>query len=437
MIKSLIIRFRASQLAVNTSWMFAAQGMRIVVQAVYFILIARALGTQQYGAFVGVGALVAIFTPFAGLGSGKLLIRDVARDPDAFGRCWGKVLLMTAITGFIMLFAVLGGCRFILPDSIPFVLVLLIAVADIIFFQLVDSVGLAFLAVQRLDKTALFQVLPNIFRLAAIALLAICVKTPTILQWGYLYLITTVISALLGVWQVQSHIGAPVFCLPRTRAELREGFYFAVSNSALNIYNDIDKTMLARMSTLEATGIYAAAYRIIDVGFTPIRSLLFAGYAKFFQHGERGIMGSLSFAKKVFPIAAVYGLTGGILLAVAAPLLPYVLGPGFGDTTNALRWLSPLLFLKAVHYFAADTLAGADFQGVRSGIQVVVALFNVGINFLLIPLYSWRGAAFASIISDGLLAVLLCFTILYIVKRDRASALPKADAGSESPGWVA
>ena len=50
-------------------------------------------------------------------------------------------------------------------------------------------------------------------------------------------------------------------------------------------------------------------------------------------------------------------------------------------------------------------MTGADFQGFRSCIQVVVALLNVCLNLWLIPGYSWRGAAWASLVSDGLLVL--------------------------------
>ena len=72
-------------------------------------------------------------------------------------------------------------------------------------------------------------------------------------------------------------------------SELREGFYFSAGLSAQTIYNDIDKTMLARLGTLDATGIYGAAYRLIDVSFVPLSSLLAATYPIFFQKGTDGI----------------------------------------------------------------------------------------------------------------------------------------------------
>ena len=63
--KSWITRVRQSTLARNSTWMFLGYGVRVLVQAAYFIMIARALGPREYGAFGGATALIAIVSPFA------------------------------------------------------------------------------------------------------------------------------------------------------------------------------------------------------------------------------------------------------------------------------------------------------------------------------------------------------------------------------------
>jgi len=96
-------------------------------------------------------------------------------------------------------------------------------------------------------------------------------------------------------------------------------------------------------------------------------------------------------------------LTVGIL--VGAGLIPYVLGAEYERSVEALRWLAFIPLLRAGHYFFSAALTGAGYQDIRTGIQAAVAIFNVLINFWLIPQYSWRGAAWASLASDGLLAI--------------------------------
>jgi len=175
--------------------------------------------------------------------------------------------------------------------------------------------------------------------------------------------------------------------------------------------------MLAGLSSLEATGIYAAAYRLIDVAFVPVKSLLAAAYTKFFQRGSAGISGTIDFSRRLSPIAGIYGLTAGIGLFLLAPVIPHLLGDEYLAAVEALRWLAPLPFLKAMHYFAADTLTGAGFQGVRSLVQVIVAVFNFLVNLWLIPLYSWKGAAWSSLASDTFLMLSLWMMVAFLYRQ--------------------
>lgn len=416
-LKLSLARLGQNSFARNTLWMLFAQGLRLVLQAAYFVIIARVLGVEEYGAFVGATAIVSILAPFATLGSGNLLIKNVSRDRSLFRVYWGNALFMIFVSGLVLVLFVVLIAPFILPKSIPLLLIFLVAITDLIFFRILDTAGQAFQAVSWLSKTAQLNILPNITRLIAAFALVHFFPNPNALEWTFLYLISTAVCALLGILLVHRDLGTPKLALSRIKPEILEGFYFSVSLSAQTIYNDIDKTMLARLATLEATGIYAAAYRLLDVAFVPVRSILAAAYAKFFQHGASGISGSIGLTKRLVPIAGTYGIAAGIGLFLFAPVVPYVLGDEYAGTVEALRWLSPLLFLKAMHYFAADTLTGAGFQGRRSAVQVMIAVFNVLVNLWLISAYSWRGAAWSSLASDGLLMLGLWMMVGFLYRQ--------------------
>jgi O-antigen/teichoic acid export membrane protein len=103
-----------------------------------------------------------------------------------------------------------------------------------------------------------------------------------------------------------------------------------------------------------------------------------------------------------------------------------IVGRSYAGADDALRWLSPILLFRSVHYFLSNSLTGADFQGVRSAIQVAVAVVNLLLNLWLIPAYSWRGAAWASLASDGLLMIGVLLAVLIL--NERANLLSKAPA---------
>jgi Na+-driven multidrug efflux pump len=79
--------------------------------------------------------------------------------------------------------------------------------------------------------------------------------------------------------------------------------------------------------------------------------------------------------------------------------------------------------MRSAHYFLADSLTGAGFQGVRTSVQLLVAGQNVLLNLWLIPDHGWRGAAWASLASDGMLMIGLALSILLLSRRARPAAV--------------
>jgi len=412
---------RKSSLARNTGWMLLGQALRLLIQALYFTAIARSLGVQNYGAFVGVVGLVGILSPFGTLGSGYLLIRNVARDRHQFSKNWGRALSTTFFSSSILFGVVVLASRFLLPNTIPTRLVMFIAASDLFGLSITGLCGQAFQAFESLKWTALINVLVSTSRLVPAVILSLLYHSPSALQWGKFYFGSTSIVALAALLLVVVKLGSPSFSFSRSFAEAREGLYSSFSQSAQTIYNDIDKAMLARLGTLEATGIYGAAYRLIDVSFAPVLSLLAAAFPNMFRAGTGGISATLRYARPLILRALGYATFVSIALLAGAGIVPYILGDEYRLTVEALRWLAILPILKVVHYFLNDVLMGAGHQGLQTSIHIGAAVFNVLINLWVIPAYSWRGAAWSSIASDALLACGMATAVLVLSRRPQTA----------------
>ncbi len=397
----------SGSLAQNTLWALSGYGLRLVIQAAYFIVIARSLGPGQYGGFVAATALTNLISPFVGWGAGNLLIKNAARNRSLFAEYWGNGLLVTLGSGLALVGFVIASSVAILPHSIPLLAILCISISDLIFVKLIDLAAFAFQSFEMLSRNAHLNVLISLTRLVGIAGLALIVSHPTMRAWSVVYLGGSVLAAVVAVAWVTLSLGSPRLALGRIREEGYEGFAFSTGLSAQTVYNDIDKTMLARLGTLDATGIYSAAYRLIDIAFLPVRALLNAALPGFFRNGVDGIRGTMKYGRRLLLRVLPYSLFAFAALMLAAPVVPLILGPQYREVTSALRWLSLLPLLKTLHYFAADSLTGAGYQGTRTAVQVGIAIFNVLFNLWIIPAYGWRGAAWSSLASDGLLAAIL------------------------------
>lgn len=406
-----------SRILRNATWMLSGHGFQLLGRIGYFIIIAHALGPSGYGSFVACTALIGTMSPFASCGTGHVMIKYVARDRNVLAAYLGNALLVTMVSGSVLTLFALILRPHVLPGSSTFAMLIAVAIADLFGMEMNTICLQAFQALEQGRRFSHLMAFSTTVRfIAALVLLA---WGPTAQNWAYLYAASSVIGTATAIVAVSWRCASPRFQLNLFFPSVREGFHFATSLASQSVYNDIDKTMLARLSTVEAAAIYAASYRFIEAAILPIRAVANAAYPEFFRLGMQGVTSGFGFAKQILRRSTVYGLAMAVVLFIAAPLVPIVLGHAYQESAAALRWLCLLPVIKCVHIFLSDTLTGSNYQWQTSSAQIAVAVFNVLINLWLIVAFSWRGAAWSSLATDGLLMVLLYVIIQRHLRRER------------------
>src|SRR5882757_1819995 len=129
---SLLVRMKTRGLLRDTTHLSIGQGFRLIIQAAYFVLIARSLGPDAYGAFVAVVSMAAVLGPFSGMGTPNLFIKNVRsgkRDADV---CWGNGLLLTVLSGLMFSgFVVAMTAVFHFKSSS--LVVIVVCISDLVF----------------------------------------------------------------------------------------------------------------------------------------------------------------------------------------------------------------------------------------------------------------------------------------------------------------
>lgn len=398
---------------------------KLGLQAAAFILIARNLGPKQYGAFIGVTAITSMIYPFVANGIGRVMIKAISRDPSCYAQQFGKTIVWTMLAGLLLGVLAFGICELILASVIDFKVVAMIVASDFVVFRLTDLAAYVFQAHDRLIGTAALAVGTSSLRLLGI-IAVIATHRPTLFAYAASYLATSLFASIAAMCVTVACFGWPEISFAITLAEIRESALFSAGATAETVYNDLDKAMIARLGSLAAAGTYAAASRILDVAFLPVRSILSSTYPSFFRHGRDGVPATVRFCVRYFLISLAYGSAIAIALAVFAPVLVTILGKNFSGTGSAIRWMAVVLIFRSVHSFAADVLTGAGHQDLRTSIQFIVASFNVGANVYFIPRYSWLGAAWVTLASECLLALLLVSAVVkFAWKEHRSMCKPR------------
>lgn len=159
------------------------------------------------------------------------------------------------------------------------------------------------------------------------------------------------------------------------------------------------------------------------MAYAPLRAVAAASFPHLNRTGANGLLGSMKFVRTILPMVLGYGIAGGALLYVCAPVAPVLLGEGYEDSVTIVRMLAVILLIRGLTFCAADALTGSDYQGSRTFIQIVVALLNVGANFIFLPSFGITGAVLTTIGSELLLCAALWGICLYISRRERAASL--------------
>lgn len=406
-----------------SAWVLSGQAAALGCQAAYFVLMGRVLGSREYGAFVGVVALVAVLAQFSGCGMDMVLLRNISRNRASFAATWGAALRVTTM-GFFLLLAASLACGMLFLHGEMLRLVPWIAVADGLFGKFAQLAGRALQGAGELRAMAKLTAAMSAMRATLAVILFAWVRMgdghADALVWARIYWIAPFVVSGIACWTVTARLGKPRW-EPMRRHDWSEGFSFSLSNSSISLYNDIDKTFLAGMGQTFAAGIYGAAYRVADAVTVPLYGIYTAATPRLFRDGSEGVEQAHEFSNRILRRTLLYGLGAAAALFFGAPLMPRLFGPSFVGSATALRWLCLLPLLRALHYSWGTTITASASQWNRTATQAAAAGINLALCAWMIPRWSWQGAAWASLLTDGSL-VLLSWMVL---RRIRTRAMQR------------
>lgn len=385
-------------------WMSYSYLVGFGLQAVYFIILARVLGADEYGLFVGGLALVTTFASVAGLGAGNVLVMRTARDVTAYRSQLGTALAYTALT-FIPLAAIVGTIVLVITPVLIWV-VLPLLVSELLFSRIYD-VGLqSFQSHENLRGVAHFNVGASAGRVVLVAAFAVLGLNGAA-GWAWCYAAVSVLMAAALLIVCTRHFGTPVLDRASLRNSWRIGVFFALGMSSRITLNDSDKFVLVSNGFEAEAGQYGASHRLVNMAFAPLQAITYSLNTELFRAGKSGYRAAWQVLRRVLPIAAGYVVLAVLLLWLLSPIAVLILGNDYSLVARMLPFVALTLFGQTGYYFFGDALMGLGRQGVRSVSQSVVGGGVLVSNVLLVPTFGWVASAVIAIIASLLLAVLL------------------------------
>jgi len=397
-------RMLRTSLAGDTVWSLAAEVIRMVGGLVVFFVVARALGTDGFGEFTGIAAVVSFVVPLAQVGASLLLVQRIRRDDHSADDAFATAFTMVVGGGVVASVLTVAGVS--LVPGLSVTATAWLCGGELLGGAVTSLCAYMAIAHARLRQYAQVIAVLTIMRLAA-AMALLATGSDSVVVWALLQAVA--VSATGAVVLLRTR---HLFSLQRLwgrvrRQDLAEGIPYSASVAAFSAQDGIDKPILRSAGWINDAGLYGAAYRVPTIAMLPIQALLVASYNRTFSEGKRGLAATMAFARRLLAPSVAYAVVVGALMVLAAPPCVPILGNEFADAVPIVRWLGLLPLLRVLQYFPANALTGAGYQRVRLWLLISTLLINLALCLAWIPDHSWRGALAATFVGETWYVVVL------------------------------
>ncbi len=386
----------------NLSSQWIAAGYVGVVSLLLSMLLGRLMGPETFGAYNFLLSLAAIYGVVQDGGYRMFIMREKAAaslDPTAV-----ESTLVPVSLGHLAVATLFG-----------------LAVALSAFGDQRLAVGLA---VTVTGGKVLFEFISAYLRgqgaFVADAWWRITVRTITVVAVVAGWLVWESVEAVLLAWLAgqlaafflpvaRRFIRRPRFGL--SKELLRTSLAFLAIDAATVLYFRIDIVMLETLLGQSGlTGNYSAAYRLLEgviFVLTPLSMIFFRQLRLIWREKDAferqlvlqlGMMGCLALA--VF----------GAVWLLGGPVMDLTYGAAYGQAAEILPWLFASLFFVLPNSILTNALIVLNREWLYAFAAISSAVFNIGLNFWLIPNHGILGAAWATIATEGLLFGCLVFS---------------------------
>jgi O-antigen/teichoic acid export membrane protein len=389
----------ASSVATNAGWLTVAQAVRRLLRLGVLFLGARLLGIERFGEYALLLTVVELVALVTGFGYGDFLTREIARQPEIAWRLQKRVTqirlayLVPCVGGAFLLLKIL---RFPGPLVLNAVLLSLSLIPRVIS----ESAQGVMKGLQKFRPLLWIELVQGSTLLAvALLLLLKGFGVKGMIAAEILGAVAGALTSILAVVQFLKFTGS---ILPGFSKVARSMIAFNIYPVIATVYDRVDVVMLSKLVGNIATGIYSVPYRVF-ASLSIIPYGVMGALLPVFSSSEvnQETRQNCSRAMKFLYLAAL--LVVLITLAFARPVVLAVLGQSYYGsiiTIKVLAWASIPMFLN----YALNTLLLASHkEKIFIWTASICTVFNISANLLLIPRFSYVGAAVATLLTELLL----------------------------------
>jgi O-antigen/teichoic acid export membrane protein len=408
----------------SAGWLLIDRGVRLGGGLLVSLLVARALGPDDFG-LLSFAVTIALFAAaMASLGSDGILVRELvqARDQPA---TLGSAAALRFVAGLLGLATAVLAATLVRPgDSTLRTLTLILGIAAPLgTSQVID---LWFQARQHPRDAVLARI--GAFGIAAGLRIGMVLSNAPLsaIAWALAGEAVFGAVAVVGVYRrAGGQLQTWRFSHVQARILLRDGLPLLAASLLVTLYLRIDQLMIGWYLGDAPLGIYSAAVRLAEPWAllpTTVIAAALPGLVALRDNDPAAFEGRI---RRLYAAITAYGYGIGLLATLlAGPIVPLLLGPAFAEAVPSVIILTWASLFAALGSARGAYLTAMGWTHLHTPTVALGALTNLGLNAWLIPAYGLAGAAVASLVAYWVAAHGACLLIPQL--RPTAGALGRA-----------
>ncbi len=385
------------QVFINTVAQAGARFFSMAVSVVTAMILTRYLGPSGYGQYNTALSFVGFLAVLGDLGVYQILVRELSQHPERRKKILSNVLAWRVFSGGLVFFIiVLAG--FCMPYE------------QVVKLAIVIETARSFVYLLRSFFTSLPQVHLRLYLSAWGEILGrgsylLAVIAVALFKWGLLVLFALMFTStvLETLWMFYSYrrLGGKLWLEwdgVFLKNFLKESLILGLAALLGAIHFRLDTVLLSVMKPSFDVGIYSAAYRIFQVLVMLPGVFLSVVFPRFSELARSEWKEFFAFCLNLLWFV-VWPLVGFVVLF--APYMIQILAGGEYQASVVPLILLAFAMVGGFMYSGFSQMAIALHRQKHVVLVVALAvLINISLNLILIPSYSYTGAALATLVSE-------------------------------------
>lgn len=395
----------------NISWVASSQLIVNICAFLWTIAIARYLGVNDYGILSFAISFTVLLGMGTDIGMSTYTTRKLSQDKSKTQKFINNLIPFKIILSLVI-FILTALILFLWGYNKLTIEVALIISIETIFICMIKFIGGVFQAYENQKINSIGEMITSVLLL--LFTLLIVVLDLGLVAVALSYALAYLAFLIYMVLNMNRSFGIPKFefDLSFWKDIAIKSIPFGLSIFFYTVYFSIDVVMIKFLSGNYATGIYNAAYKIVSV---------FVAFYVIYQYVIFPLMSKLyaentNLLKVSFEQSFKYSLLILLPINIGVYLYsPYIINLIYSSkyalaspAMQILIWTVVFLFINGV---ATSLLNSIGKELSVTKIYLVTAIFNIILNYLTIPIWSYIGASITTVLSEILILVLMLCSI--------------------------